>query len=352
MNILFFTSNREPKDGWSVVGFNITSHIDDVHFQIFSSENKEKLLFGYSSLKSEYFESIGLLSIFYDLFNLLLLKNKQIDLIHCNVEHYAPVAMLLSKIYKIPYTITAHGTYGVQLPKKYKIFKKAFESASKVICVSEFTKKRMIEEGVKANYEVILNGVDQNKFKPNKEIIKENTITFVGNLKPRKGLVFLLNAMIEIDKKRPDIKLNVIGNINFKSIKFQEVKKFIDDNSLNVEFSGKVTETELINYYQKAKLNVLPSQTEPLYFEGFGLIHVEANACGTMTIGTKNSGNEDAIAEQNGYLVEYGDVKDLAEKILKIFDMEKYPEIDYSKLDDWQNVARKYERLFIGLLCH
>ena len=139
----------------------------------------------------------------------------------------------------------------------------------------------------------------------------------IRNLKPIKGLSFLLDAMIEVQKTKSDIKLIVIGNIDFESVKFIELKKFINDNSLNVKFRGKVTEEELVNYCQKAKLNVLTSQTEPFYFESFGLIHVEAKVGGTLTIGIKNSGNDDVISSENSYFVEYDNKKELSNKIFK-----------------------------------
>jgi len=346
MNILFFTSNQKPKDGWSVVGYNIIKNLENCNVEAFSSENKENFFFGKTKLKSELFEKLKYLAIVFDFINVLInIKNKP-DIIHCNVEHYAPVAMWLSTIYKVPYTITAHGTYGVVLPLKYVIYKKAFKNAAKVITVSNFTKRRMIEEGIKANYEVILNGVDKEKFKPNINIKKENIITFVGNLKPRKGLKFLLESMTEVNKINPDIKVVVIGNLNTKSIAYKKTVEFIKNNNLNVEFSGKVSEEELIEYYQKAKLNILPSQTEPFFFEGFGLIHAEANACGTVTIGTKNSGNEDAITDENGYLVEYVDIEKLKNTILEVFKMKIYPHIRYDKLNDWKDISYKYVKLF------
>ncbi len=346
MNILFFTSNFEPKDGWSAVGFNIVKNLNEFNIEVFSSEDKSKLSFGKKKLKSELFEKFKYISLIFDFFNVIINTKNKPDLIHCNVEHYAPVAMWLSKIYKVPYTITAHGTYGVVLPLKYKIYRKAFKCASSVITVSNFTKKRMMEEKIEANYEVILNGVNKNKFKVNDLIKKENIITFVGNLKPRKGLSFLLNSMVKVNAVKPEIKLIVIGSIDFKSEAYIKIKSYIESNNLNVEFVGKVTEKELVLYYQKAKINVLPSQSEPLFFEGFGLIHLEANACGTLSIGTYNSGNEDAIIPKNGYLVNYGNVNELSSKILHVFEMEKYPKISYLELDDWNNVATKYQRVF------
>ena len=346
MNLLFLTSNEQPKDGWSVVGYNIEKNLK-ANVDVFSSDNRDCVSFGKSTLKSELFSGMkGILFIFLDVLNIILKKDFIPDIIHCNVEFYAPVAMILSKIWNVPYTITAHGTYGVLLPTKYKLYKKAFENANKVICVSNFTKKRMIEENINCNFEVILNGVDKAKFKPNKDIKKENIITFVGNLKTRKGLRYLLDGMIKVGKLNSKIQLVIIGNINTKHEGYINILKFIKQNNLNVKFTGKITEKELIEYYQKTKLNILPSQTEPFYFEGFGLIHVEANACGTLTIGTKNSGNEDAIIDGNGYLVEYGNVEELSKKIIEIFEMKNYPEVNYSKLYDWKYVANQYEKLF------
>ena len=350
MNIFFFTSNTAPKDGWSVVGYNIIKNFSIHHVEVFSSEEKKLLWFGLQRFKSEMYQKLNLLVIAYDFVNAILKSDNKPDLIHCNVEHYAPVAMFLSMIYKVPYTITAHGTYGVLLPVKYPLYRKAFAKASKVFTVSQFTRNRMLEEKITANYAVIPNGVDKTRFKYNAQIIKENTLVFVGNLKARKGLKFLLDCMSQVNKKRPDIKLYIIGNINLSSDSALDILNFIKKNNINAEFTGKIEEEQLVNYYQKAKLNILPSQTEPFHFEGFGLIHVEANACGTLTIGTKNSGNEDAIMKKNGYLVNYGDTNMLTSIILDVFSLNKYPEIDINSINDWKDIAKTYQQNFERLI--
>lgn len=349
MNILFLTSNQQPKGGWSVVGYNIIKNLPNCAVEVFSSEEKKVLGFGFKKLKSELYGKFKYLTILMDVLNIMISKKNKPDLIYCNVEYYAPVAMILSKIYNIPYTITAHGTYGVVLPTKYKLYKKAFENAYKVITVSNFTKKRMIEENIKANYEVILNGVDKTIFKPDDNITKENIITFVGNLKSRKGLKFLLESMIEVNKIISNIKVVVIGNIDFESDKYKEIDKYIQQNNLNVEFVGKISQEELIKYYQKAKLNILPSKTDPFYFEGFGLVHVEANACGTLSIGTKGSGNEDAILDGNGYLIEYGDINNLSKHIVDTF-LGDYHSSNIDNLSDWKEVSLQYYNIFKSAL--
>jgi glycosyltransferase involved in cell wall biosynthesis len=77
-------------------------------------------------------------------------------------------------------------------------------------------------------------------------------------------------------------------------------------------------------------------------FEGFGLVHVEANACGTLTIGTRNCGNEDAILEDNGLVVDYGDDNALSQGIIDALTIDPYPEIDHELIDDWSVVAERY----------
>ena len=128
MKILFLTSYQKPIDGWSIAGFNIVKSLKNFNLEIFSGDQKKILKFGATRLKSELYDKYKLLTVVFDVINILLFIREKPDLIHCNVEYYAPVALILSKIYNIPYTITAHGTYGVLLPSKYKLYKKSFES--------------------------------------------------------------------------------------------------------------------------------------------------------------------------------------------------------------------------------
>ena len=107
-----------------------------------------------------------------------------------------------------------------------------------------------------------------------------------------------------------------------------------------------MSEKELVDLYRKSKVNVLPSQSSDSYFEGFGLIHLEANACGTYTIGCKNSGNEDAIIDENGILIEPEDYKGLSNQIVEIIHTEKYPEINLQKVRSWKDCAKDYQKLF------
>ena len=348
MKVLFLTNSLDRSDGWGNVGFNLIEALRetaDVEFEIYNSKD-ERFVLNHNSLKSRYIEDSFWSTTIFDLANVLITRRNKFDLIHVMVEHYAVLGMFLSKLLRVPYIITAHGTYIVKLPHKHKLFKRALEGSHAVIAVSNYTKKRMVEEGINANVKVINWGVDKKKFHADKSVQKKNTITFVGDLKPRKGLPFLLSALKEASTKHPEIELSVIGNVDQSAKEYREIEKLISTHALNVSFAGKTPEEELIKNYQRAKLNVLPSQSERFHFEGFGLVHLEANACGTLTVGTYESGNEDAIQPGNGFLVKYGDVESLSKTILDVFgrDAYQYPNVDI--LRDWVDVGKEYYQVY------
>ena len=84
----------------------------------------------------------------------------------------------------------------------------------------------------------------------------------------------------------------------------------------HVTFLGEVSEQELVAWYHRATAFVMPSLSVGDHFEGFGLVHLEANACGTPAIGTWESGAEEVIVDgENGFLVPQNDPEALAEAI-------------------------------------
>ena len=89
----------------------------------------------------------------------------------------------------------------------------------------------------------------------------------------------------------------------------------------DVVFAGEVGNDELVDYYNACDVFVLPSIVSEKEFksEGFGIVFLEANACGKPVVGTKVSGIVDAVAEnESGLLVEQRNVGQLAAAIKKI----------------------------------
>ena len=251
-------------------------------------------------------------------------KNFKPDIIHCQHLWVAPYAALQTNI---PYVITAHGTdiKGYKKDKRYRqIALKGAAGAEKIITISD-----QVNQDVKDYYFIknnklikILNGVDDTLFKPvetdrlkliQKYLpnIKENPeylITFVGKLTDFKGVDLLIKAAKKYEKEFANIMTLIIGHGEL----LDNLKKQAEKLELkNLYFLGNLPQIELPAFYSSADLSIVPSRIEP-----FGLVAVEALACGTPVIASRAGGLPDFINQDVGRLFKMNDADDLAAKII------------------------------------
>ena len=186
-------------------------------------------------------------------------------------------------------------------------------NAQKILAVSQYTKDKILRSKIKCDIKVINPGVNKKIYKPSNKYIKEKNIVFVGNEKKRKGLYYLLRACLEINPLLLD-ELLLIVKFKLQDSLIKNLINQIQSNGIRIRILTNISNFELVRNYQKSKINILPSQNVNDNFEGFGLIHLEANACGTLTIGCCKSGNEDAIKEGYGFLVPQKSHKELVQK--------------------------------------
>ncbi len=247
------------------------------------------------------------------------------DIIHCQHLWVAPYA---AKQTNVPYVITAHGTdiKGYKKDKRYRqIALKGAAGAKKIITISD-----QVNQDVKDYYFVkdnklikILNGVDDSLFRPLKidrlklikkylPNIKENPeylITFVGKLTDFKGVDLLITAAKKYEEEFSNIMTLIIGHGEL----LNNLKKQAEKLELkNLYFLGNLPQKELPAFYSSADLSIVPSRVEP-----FGLVAVEALACGTPVIASKAGGLPDFINQEVGRLFKMNDADDLAQKIIK-----------------------------------
>lgn len=161
---------------------------------------------------------------------------------------------------------------------KKTLLKRCMKKSKSIACVSKFTKSRCEYHFPKYAHKcyVNYNGLSKDIIeyeKTHKNVKKENTIIFVGNVKRHKGLNILLEAFSKISD--PNMKLKIIG----------EREGFITGLNLsekdypNVIFTGRIGDEDLYEEIQKAKFLVQPS-----VYEGFGLPPLEALYLGTQPI--------------------------------------------------------------------
>ncbi|ASA78636.1 glycosyltransferase family 4 protein [Thermococcus sp. 5-4] len=208
----------------------------------------------------------------------------------------------------VPVVYTAHHTYAQQYRyfgrRFYKLLMKlekhGYVMAKKIIAVSSTTKSSLTDDYDVPSEKITLlpNGVDFHIFRPLSRVKKvPYSILYVGRLDKRKGLYYLIKAMKHITKELPTARLYIIGSGHLRNNLEQLIKNERVNN--NVVFLGNVPLDDLVKWYNKAEVFVLPS-----LFEGFGIVVLEAIACGTPVVGTNVPGIVDIIEhEKTGVLV-------------------------------------------------
>ncbi|RLI77373.1 glycosyltransferase family 1 protein [Archaeoglobales archaeon] len=248
------------------------------------------------------------------------LKKQKYDIIDCTSFPYFSCfsAKFASLINRSKLFITWHEVwddYWYEYIGKAGFFGKFVEKitaklSDNIIVVSERTKRDLIDMGIKANIKVIPNGIDFEKIKGIKASNKESDVIFVGRLIREKNVDILLKAITFVKKENPDVRCLIIGDGPEKE-KLEQLANKQELNN-NVEFLGFLDSYEkVISYIKASKVFVLPSTRE-----GFGLVALEANACGipVVTVNHKRNAVVDLV-KNSGYICELS-AKDIAEKIM------------------------------------
>jgi glycosyltransferase involved in cell wall biosynthesis len=177
---------------------------------------------------------------------------------------------------------------------------------------SQFTLECMQAE-VREKSKICPIGVDLNSFKPCPNIKKEKFIISVGEMSPRKGFDFIIQSVGQIPKeKRPSLKL-ACNRVDIQEKNY--IEKMARLYEVDLEIFTDLKTPELEQFYNEAYLCVYA----PL-FEPFGLVPLEAMACGTPVVGIKEGGvQESIIDEKTGFLIERNSVK-FGEAILRLLD--------------------------------
>lgn len=225
-------------------------------------------------------------------------------------------------------------------------YKAALKKCRKIITVSEFSKKRIIDRLKCDNkkLDVIYDGVDtvfnnrEYTIKEKEELDKKyklpkSYILSLSTLEPRKNLKLLLNAYQELLIERK-IKLPLVlaGRLGWKMEGFlDDVDKEVKDNII---FTGFVENDDLPYIYRKSKIFIFPSK-----YEGFGIPPLEAMACGVPVVSSDAASMPEILGDAANYF-KSDDLPDLKNKIVSMNEMK--PEESDSYRNKGIKQAEKY----------
>ena len=225
------------------------------------------------------------------------------DLIHSTIEPYAILASAVAG--QRPLVVTAHGSY-VNLPRMRRfplgqLYRRAFERAE-LVCVSRHTARVAQSLIPGARTHVINNGLDValSLQRPTLDVEKTGpTVVTLGEIKPRKGTLQLVEAMAAVRERLPAAQCLIMGNPQEGSAYTRRVRATIERLRLadSVQILGFVDEALMRAWLAAADVFALPAMNDGWFFEGFGLAVLEASAAGTAVIGTDDCGVADAIEQ-------------------------------------------------------
>jgi glycosyltransferase involved in cell wall biosynthesis len=170
------------------------------------------------------------------------------------------------------------------------------------------------EEKVRFLYEA----VDSQKFNPKidaSEVLEKfegsRIILYAGSIIPRKGLIYLIQAIPHVVKEVPEAKFVFVGGKSKPALNLKKLAQQLGVEK-HVFFEGFVSDVDLPKYYKAADVLSCPSLRE-----GYPLPCLEAMACGTPIVGT-NLGTISEVVGDSGILVGERDSVQLAEGIIAI----------------------------------
>lgn len=145
------------------------------------------------------------------------------------------------------------------------------------------------------------------------------TIVSVGRLDHGKGFDLLIQALLKIKDKLPqNWQVKIIGSGEWRDILQREINTSNLQN--NIVLLGQKNKQEIVQLLQQSDLFVLPSRSET-----FGVVYIEAMACGLPIIATDCGGPRDIVTKDNGLLIPNEDVDALGEAILYMVEnIDKY----------------------------
>jgi glycosyltransferase involved in cell wall biosynthesis len=280
--------------------------------------------------------------------------SEKYDLIHAHDWLAYPAGIEAKKASGKPLVVHVHATEfdrsGLNTNKRIlEIERKGMEAADKVIAVSNFTRRTIIDHyGIDARKVVAVhNAVGQltpvDRFISGGSNIKEHIVTFLGRITWQKGPEYFVQAARKVLQKMDNVRFVMAGSGDMmeRMMNFAAKLKIAD----RFNFTGFLKGSDVTRMYSASDLFIMPSVSEP-----FGISPLEAIQCGVPVIISRQSGVSEVL--RHVIKIDFWDIDAMADAIYGILN---YPEIsnhlrhggrnDVSKLK-WVDAAGRVREIY------
>jgi colanic acid/amylovoran biosynthesis glycosyltransferase len=241
------------------------------------------------------------------------MRRKDLDHLHVHFANAgSTVALIISKVYPVQYSMTVHGPDEFYAEVFYRLKEKT-RGASFICCISQFCRGQLMKASSIDDwhkFEVCPLGVDPNWFHPGQAPVEQEFgVCCVGRLVAAKGQAVLLEAAAALLNRGKRVHVHLIGDgPDRKALQELIIRHNITEN---VTFHGSVNQDRLRSLLAEASVFVLPS-----FAEGVPVSLMEAMAMEIPCISTVTAGIPELISSGvNGILVPPSDAASLAEAL-------------------------------------
>lgn len=246
-----------------------------------------------------------------------------VDIVHTHTWYVSMAGYLAKKLYNVPFVLTTHSLEPLrawkaeQLGSGYAMSswmeKTAILDADAVIAVSKGTKEDILRVYPvdPARVHVIYNGIDTEEYKPTRDtsaLVKFGVdpaipyILFLGRITRQKGVTHLVDAIRYLPRDTQVVLCAGAPDTPEIAAEMRSKVDAVHTTHPHVVWIEKmVSKPEAIQLYSNARLFCCPSVYEP-----FGIINLEAMACGTAVVASATGGIKEVVVDgETGYLVPF-----------------------------------------------
>lgn len=295
---------------------------------------------------------------------------RRADLIHVfDATPYGILSCIANMGLGKPLIIYSFGSYSLFHPGariKNWLMAWVYKRATRVIIVSDFVRRQIEQYGFRLNNPSLMPmGVDTSFFTPAPSgsvhlpsAIHSPYILTAGGLKPRKGYHISIPAFAAIAHEFPELSYVIVGKIAVGDAYVTQLKEIAARCGVadRIQWLHDITDEELRELYRGAEAFALCALTSADAIEGFGMVYIEASACGVPVIGPRGTGAEAAIVHgQTGLLTEPS-VDGIAEAMRTILRDRAAAQrmgaagIAHVQQFDWQRIGQEWVQIYRSLI--